>query len=155
MSTSFFQSGRCEEGGNIPVCCCGVFEEISLCYITFIQCADLVACAAILHKKLGITMKKVSLVIPLALLAMTGCSKTSDYSAPAGATGEQIFTAACAECHEKTDGKIFELSADKATVAAISKKVSEGGMMMPSFPGIKGDALTAVSQYVAENSQVK
>ncbi|MFC1750186.1 c-type cytochrome [Pseudomonadota bacterium] len=100
-------------------------------------------------------MKKLSLVIPFALLAMTGCSKTSDYAPAAGATGEQIFTAACAECHEKTDGKIFELSADEASVAAISKKVSEGGMMMPSFPGIKGEALTGLSQYVVENSKAK
>ena len=100
-------------------------------------------------------MKRVSIALPLVLLAMAGCSKPSDYTPPAGATGEQIFTAACAECHQKSDGKIFELSGDKGSVAAISKKITEGGTMMPSFPGIKGDALTSVAQYVVENSSAK
>ncbi len=100
-------------------------------------------------------MKKVYLALPLVALAMAGCSKTSDFTATAGATGEETFKAACAECHKKENGKIFELSGDKASVVAISKRVSEGGMMMPSFPGIKGDELNALSQYVVENSAVK
>ncbi len=99
-------------------------------------------------------MKKVYWVLPLAALAM-GCSKTSDYAPAAGATGEDIFKGACAECHQKEDGKLFELSAEKATVAAISKKISEGGIMMPSFPGIQGEALTNIAQYVAEHSSAK
>ncbi|MDO8810665.1 MAG: hypothetical protein Q7J38_01365 [Gallionella sp.] len=38
------------------------------------------------------------------------------------ASGEDIFKAACAECHKKEGGKVFELSGDKAS-AAIAKKL--------------------------------
>ena len=47
------------------------------------------------------------------------------------------------------------MPADKATPAAIAKKITEGGIAMASFPNIKGEELKAVSQYVIENSKVK
>lgn len=86
---------------------------------------------------------------------MAGCSKPNGYTPAAGASGEDIFKAACLECHKIENGKIFELAADNATPAAIAKKVSGGGMFMASFPNIKGEELKAVSQYVADNSKVK
>lgn len=100
-------------------------------------------------------MKKVYLTITMAALAMAGCAKTNNYTPAAGASGEDIYKAACAECHKKEGGKIFELSGDKASAAAIAKKVTEGGMMMPSFPNIKAQELTGLGQYVIENSKVK
>lgn len=100
-------------------------------------------------------MKKVYLTITMAALAMAGCAKTNNYAPAAGASGEDIYKAACAECHKKEGGKIFELSGDKASAAAIAKKVTEGGMMMPSFPNIKAQELAGLGQYVIENSKVK
>lgn len=100
-------------------------------------------------------MKKAYLTITMVALAMAGCSKTNNYAPAAGASGEDIFKAACAECHKKEGGKIFELSGDKAGAAAIAKKVTEGGVMMPSFPNIKTEELTGLARYVIENSKVK
>ncbi|MDO8466051.1 MAG: cytochrome c [Gallionella sp.] len=100
-------------------------------------------------------MKKAYLTITVAALAMAGCSKPNNYTPAAGASGADIFKAACIECHKIENGKIFELAADKANAAAIAKKVTEGGKIMSSFPNIKGEELKAVSQYVIENSKVK
>ncbi len=80
-------------------------------------------------------MKKICLTLAVAALALAGCSKTNTYAAAAGASGEDVFKAACAECHKKNDnGKIFELASDKANATFVSKKVTEGGVIMPSFP---------------------
>lgn len=100
-------------------------------------------------------MKKTYLTIAMAALAMAGCSKPNDYTPAAGASGADIFKAACIECHKIENGKIFELAADKANAAAIAKKVTEGGKIMSSFPNIKGEELKSLSQYVIDNSKVK
>ncbi len=82
---------------------------------------------------------------------LAGCSKPNDYTPAEGMTGEAIFKATCAECHSVDEkGYYFELASD----ADIGKKVREGGMMMPSFPNISGDALKSVEAYVAANSSV-
>lgn len=86
---------------------------------------------------------------------MAGCSKPNNYTPAAGDLGADIFKAACVECHKMENGKIFELAADKASVAAIAKKVTEGGTIMASFPNIKGEELKGLSQYVIDNSKVK
>jgi mono/diheme cytochrome c family protein len=100
-------------------------------------------------------MKKTYLTITMLALAMAGCSKTNNYAPASGASGENIYQAACAECHKKEDGRIFELSGDRASAAAIARKVTEGGTIMPSFPNIKGEELNGLSQFVFENSKVK
>lgn len=100
-------------------------------------------------------MKKAYLALTMTALVMAGCSKTNDYAPAAGASGEDIFKAACAECHKKEGGKIFELSGDKASASAIAKKVTQGGMIMPSFPNIKTEELAGLGQYVIDNSKVK
>jgi len=100
-------------------------------------------------------MKKTYFAITVVALAMAGCAKTNTYTPATGATGADIFKAACLECHKIENGKIFELAADKASAAAIAKKVTEGGLMMAAFPNIKGEELKNVSQYVVENSKVK
>lgn len=95
-------------------------------------------------------MKKSLLLLPIVLIMATGCTRTNDYSPATGATGEQIFQAACAECH--ADG--FELASEMASVEAIAKKIGAGSMGMPKFPNIQGESLTSVSEYVL-NSQNK
>jgi len=100
-------------------------------------------------------MKKACLTIAVAALAMAGCSKPNNYTSAAGASGADIFKAACIECHKMENGRIFELTADKANAAVIARKISEGGAIMPSFPNIKGEELKGLSQYVIENSKVK
>lgn len=100
-------------------------------------------------------MNKTCLTVSLLALAVAGCSKTNNYAPAAGASGADIFKAACLECHKVENGRIFELSADKANAATIARKITEGGVMMPSFPNLKGEELKAVSQHVVENSKVK
>lgn len=100
-------------------------------------------------------MKKTCLTVSVLALAAVGCSKTNNYTPAAGASGADIFKAACLECHKIENGKIFELAADKANAATIARKITEGGVMMSSFPNLKGEELKAVSQYVVENSKVK
>lgn len=100
-------------------------------------------------------MKKTCLTVSVLALAVVGCSKTNNYAPAAGASGADIFKAACLECHKIENGRIFELAADKANAATIAKKISEGGVMMSAFPNLKGEELKAVSQYVVENSKVK
>ena len=95
-------------------------------------------------------MKKSLLLLSIVFIMVTGCTRTNDYSPTAGATGEQIFQAACVECH--ADG--FELATEMANVQAIVKKIGEGSMGMPKFPNIQGESLTSVSEYVL-NSQNK
>ena len=93
-------------------------------------------------------MKKIAL-LPLALL-ITACSSQSDYSPPAGATGEQMFIGACQSCHSSK----FELEGDMASAAGIAKKISSGSMAMPSFPDIQGESLVLLSEYVFEHKSV-
>ena len=100
-------------------------------------------------------MKKVYVTLALAALALAGCSKTNNYAPAAGASNEDIYKAACFECHKKENDKLFELTGENATASAVAKKVTEGGLMMPSFPNIKGEALAGVSQYVIDNSAIK
>ena len=100
-------------------------------------------------------MKKAYLALTVAALAMAGCSKPNNYTPAAGASGADIFKAACLECHKIENGKIFELAADNAGAAAIAKKITEGGKIMSSFPNIKGEELKGLSQYVIDNSKVK
>ena len=100
-------------------------------------------------------MKYAYMLLPAAALALSACSKTSEYSPAAGASGADIYKAACSECHAMEDGKIFELSKEMASADAISTKISGGGMMMPSFPDIQGEALSSVAEYVLANSKAE
>lgn len=98
-------------------------------------------------------MKKALLLSATAALALSGCSR--DYTPVAGATGEDIFKAACLECHEAIEGQdniYYELASDKKNADFIAKKVSSGSLMMPKFPNITGDSLKAISQYALEHS---
>ena len=84
---------------------------------------------------------------------ITGCSR--DYTPAADASGEDIFKGACMECHEAVEGKdnvYYELASEDKNIDFFSKKVSSGSLLMPKFPNIIADKLTAVSQYALEHS---
>ena len=105
-------------------------------------------------------MKKSILLMTVSTLTMavfiSGCSR--DYTPAAAATGEEIFKGACMECHEAIEGKdnmFYELSAENKNIKFFSKKISGGSLMMPKFPNITADKLTAVSQYAMEHSADK
>lgn len=100
-------------------------------------------------------MNKAYLAIAMVALAAAGCSKPNTHTPAAGASGADIFKTVCIECHKIENGKIFELAANKANAATIAKRITEGGVVMPSFPNIKGEELKSLSQYVIENSKVK
>lgn len=85
--------------------------------------------------------------------ALAACSKTSEYSPDTGATGEEIFAAACAECHKAEEGHIFELEGDEASPSAIANKINKGGLMMTAFPEIKGESLDKLTQFVLANNK--
>lgn len=96
---------------------------------------------------------------PLLLIISTcfiqnGCSK--DYNPSAKATGESIYQTACIQCHKKTpEGLIFTFNREKYNVNYISKRISDGRLMMPKFPNIKGRQLQQLSDYILNNSGVQ
>jgi cytochrome c551 len=89
-----------------------------------------------------------------AALLIAGC--TRDYMPASGASGEQIFASACAECHstavKDVPGMLFTLDSDKATPAYIANKVHTGSLIMPKFPHIEGREMRALSGYVLDHS---
>lgn len=102
-------------------------------------------------------MKKINVVVAAStLVILIGCGGGRDYSPPAGASGEQIFTAACSECHKplSTD-KVMILSASVGSKEAITKKFQSGSMRMPAFKNIQGEAADRLADYVLSNSEVK
>ncbi len=101
-------------------------------------------------------MKKLLLLTAATTILLAGCSR--DYTPAAGASGEDIFKAACMECHEAIEGRdniFYELSSDKKNADYFAKKISSGSLLMPKFPNITGDSLKAVSQYALEHSADK
>ena len=60
-------------------------------------------------------MKKLNFALTLsALFILAGCGASKDYTPPVGATGEQIFSTACTECHKP-------LSANVAMILSVRK----------------------------------
>lgn len=98
---------------------------------------------------------KYGLFAALIISFTAGCSKSSDYTPPKEASGEDIFKASCVECHKEAAPKLFELAEDSATTDAIKKRIAEGNMMMPKFPNIQGESLDKLAEYVLTNSSTK
>lgn len=102
-------------------------------------------------------MNKQNTLILLSLTTLLSACD-NDYTPVANASGEDIFKAACAECHkaDKSNPKIlYSLAPEKANQAAIADKISNGSMMMPRFPNIKGEQLSSISEYVLSHSSQK
>ena len=84
---------------------------------------------------------------------LSGCSGSNSYTPAADVPGGKIYADACANCHGAAQK--FEIATDTATIEAVSNKVKEGSIGMPSFPNISGEALKSVSEYVINNSPRK
>ncbi len=102
-------------------------------------------------------MKKFKLVLTISiLLILVGCGTSKDYTPPADASGEKIFSSACTECHKPLSANVAMILSEKtANKEAIVKKFQSGSMRMPAFKNIQGDAADRLADYVLSNSQVK
>lgn len=101
-------------------------------------------------------MKIVILMVAVyALITVTGCSKTDNYTPPDTISGEEMFSLNCTKCHKPEVGAVMRLSADKISKEAIIKKINSGGMTMPAFPNIKGESAERLAKYILENSKPK
>ena len=102
-------------------------------------------------------MKKLNLVLTIsALFILVGCGASNDYTPPADASGENIFSSACTECHKPLSANVAMILSEKvASKEAIIKKFQSGSMKMPAFKNIQGEAADRLAEYVLTNSQVK
>ena len=102
-------------------------------------------------------MKKMRIVLgTIALVALVGCGGGSDYTPPADASGERIFSTACTECHKPLKGDVAMILSEKvANKDALKQKIQNGSMRMPAFPNIQGEAADRLTDYLLENSQVQ
>ena len=102
-------------------------------------------------------MKKISFVLAVsALFILVGCGASKDYTPPAGASGENIFSTACTECHKPLSANVAMILSEKvANKEAIIKKFQSGSMRMPAFKNIQGEAADRLAEYVLANSEVK
>ncbi|GKT12878.1 MAG: cytochrome c551 [Thiomicrorhabdus sp.] len=103
-------------------------------------------------------IKKMSFVIASAAL-LSACSGASDYMPAAGVSALDIHNASCVGCHSATEanGKttFWALAPEKANAEYIKAKITNGSMMMPSFPNIKGEQLDALAEFVLANKANK
>ena len=102
-------------------------------------------------------MKKLNFVLVIsALFILVGCGASKDYTPPAGASGENIFSTACTECHKPLSANVAMILSEKvANKEEIIKKFQSGSMRMPAFKNIQGEAADRLADYVLTNSQVK
>ena len=102
-------------------------------------------------------MEKLNVVLTMsALLILAGCGTSRDYTPPADASGETIFSTACTECHKPLSVNVAMILSEKvANKEAIIKKFQSGSMKMPAFKNIQGEAADRLAEYVLANSQVK
>ena len=102
-------------------------------------------------------MKKLNCALTMsALLILVGCGASKDYTPPADASGETIFSSACTECHKPISANVAMILSEKvANKEAIIKKFQSGSMRMPAFKNIQGEAADRLADYVLANSQVK
>ena len=104
-------------------------------------------------------MKKLETNFMLAMLVaipiLVGCGAGRDYTPPAGASGEQIFSSACTECHKPLSANVAMVLSEKvANKEALIQKFQSGSMRMPAFKNIQGEAADRLAEYILANSQV-
>ena len=102
-------------------------------------------------------MKKLNFTLTItALFILAGCGASRDYTPPADASGEEIFSTACTECHKPLSANVAMILSEKvANKEALIKKFQSGSMRMPAFKNIQGEAADRLAEYVLTNSQVK
>lgn len=102
-------------------------------------------------------MRKLNIALTLsALFVLTACGGSKDYSPPADASGEQIFSTACTECHKPLSANVAMILSEKvANKDAIIKKFQGGSMRMPAFKNIQGESADRLAEYILTNSEAK
>lgn len=102
-------------------------------------------------------MRKLNIALALsALFILAGCGGSKDYSPSADASGEQIFSTACTECHKPLSANVAMILSEKvANKDAIIKKFQGGSMRMPAFKNIQGESADRLAEYILANSEVK
>lgn len=97
-------------------------------------------------------MNRITIITASTLLALlNACSR--DYTPEPQASGEEIYQAACAECHKADDkGAIFHIDPKNANPTYVIHKVKSGSLMMPSFPNIKAEDFKKLTAFVLTHS---
>lgn len=100
--------------------------------------------------------KTIGLLTIAAAISLAGCAKTDTYTPAENASGEEIFSANCTNCHKpQTDGTVMLLNAKMNTKEAIIEKIQKGGMTMTAFPNVTGEPAQRLAEYILENSKTK
>ena len=85
---------------------------------------------------------------------LTACTRSDDFSPTPEMSGEDIFKAACAECHSPKGAFVMLLSKDMNDADLIANQVLTGSMTMPAFPNLQGEPAKKLADYVLANSKV-
>lgn len=100
-------------------------------------------------------MKKIILMLTVALVGLAGCAKTDPYTPPEDASGEDIFYTNCSKCHKPEADRVMSLSAKMTTKEAVIEKIQKGSMGMTAFPNITGEPAQRLAEFVLSNSKPK
>ncbi len=97
-------------------------------------------------------VRRISVVV--AALLLSGCGGESDYTPQSGASGADIFTAACQECHgvngEGKFGFLLSLKVADHPREVLAGKIRNGGPVMPAFPQVDETAALAVADHLKQ-----
>lgn len=97
-------------------------------------------------------MHKTLLLTAASLSLLSACSR--DYAPDSKATAEEIYQAACSECHQADEqGVIFHMDAKNANATYIAHKVRSGSIRMPKFPKMKIQDINKLSVFVLAHSK--
>jgi hypothetical protein len=93
------------------------------------------------------------IIIFAGFFLQTAC--TRDYAPNSDMNGEQIYQAACFECHKPANnGSIYFLKTQQANIYFISNKIKFGSLLMPSFPNLGSAKLSKISHFVLEHAEI-
>jgi len=98
-------------------------------------------------------MHKITLLIAVAALLLSGCTRTNEFTPKPEMTGKDMFNVTCIECHKPKGEYLMVLSAEMEDADRIANQVLTGRMGMPAFPNIQGESAKRLSEYVLENSK--
>ncbi len=101
-------------------------------------------------------MKSIAVFVVNGLMMFLLGACSSDYSPTPQATGEEIYQAACQECHQADEqGFIFNINKKNANANYVGYKVKTGSLTMPAFKKLKAEDLKKLSEFVLEKSKIK
>ncbi len=100
-------------------------------------------------------MFRVVCLFVVMVIAVSGCSRSNDFTATPEMSGEEIFKLACMECHSPKLGYVMMLDEDMNDVDLIANQVLTGSMSMPAFPNLQGEPARKLAEYIIANSKVR